>query len=313
MPYRLAASETVSSGMPRILREQVDLIIYNLTDPQIERDLGVHEARKTCKRLRAAYRLIRDEIGKPLYRQENIRFRDIARFLAGARDSWVMVETFDRLLDANPAFVADPDYAKLRANLLAQYQRILESSQHDSAKISMIVDRLDQAKVQIEQLPFQHDDFSALQGGLNRVYRRGWQSLKLTARHPDAENFHEWRKRVKYLWHQVEILELVWPEMLMPLAAELHRLSDYLGDEHDLAVLQEIIRDRPNGLPHPEKMAALMQEIDKSRRSLQNSANLLGLRLYAAAPKSFTPYFETCWQAWRCEPPAVTLQPAQDF
>src|SRR3970282_1293730 len=98
MAYRLEANENVSTGIRRVILERVDQALNDLTNPDKDRDKGVHDARKNCKRIRAALRLIRGEIGDELYRQENIRIRDAARLIASARDSWVMVETLDKLV-----------------------------------------------------------------------------------------------------------------------------------------------------------------------------------------------------------------------
>lgn len=301
MVYRLEAQETIPDGIRRILLEQVNQIILNLTDSEIDPDVGIHEARKTCKRMRAAYRMIRDEIGKPLYRQENFRFRDTARSLAGVRDSWVLIQTFDQWVNDFPSAVSGADAAKIRGKLWAEYQAVQAADQADPAKIALLIENMQDAVVQIEQLPLHRTDFLALYGGLRRVYRKGRQAMNLAAGDPTAENFHEWRKRVKYLWHQMEILELFWPQMLVPLGEELHRLSDDLGDEHDLAVLQQTLQAHPHWLSNPENQAALMQIIDQKRFSLQGAAYLLGLRLYTATPKSFTLQLAACYQAWKLE------------
>ena len=73
--FLLEAGETISFGVRRILNEIVDQILQDLTDLEKKRDEGVHDARKNCKRARAVYRLIRDETGIAIYREENIRFR----------------------------------------------------------------------------------------------------------------------------------------------------------------------------------------------------------------------------------------------
>ena len=77
MPYRLRAEETITEGIRRLLIERVDRIILELTNPPLGRDKGVHNARKSCKRVRAALRLVRDEIGEDLYKFENTRLESM--------------------------------------------------------------------------------------------------------------------------------------------------------------------------------------------------------------------------------------------
>ena len=45
--------------------------------------------------------------------------------------------------------------------------------------------------------------------------------------------FHEWRKRVKDLGYQIQILRDLWPPVLEELRKDLKKLGDLLGEEHD--------------------------------------------------------------------------------
>jgi CHAD domain-containing protein len=58
---------------------------------------------------------------------------------------------------------------------------------------------------------------------------------------PASENFHEWRKRVKDLSYHLQMLNPIWPEQICAAASELKELSDYLGDDHDLVLLEQAI------------------------------------------------------------------------
>jgi len=294
MAYRLESSETIAEGMCRLLLELVEQIIADLLRPEISRDEGVHDARKNCKRVRAAYRLIRDEIGEPLYHQENIRFRDTARSLAMARDSWVMVLTLDKLILDYPGHVSDQTYLLVREKLIEQYQVLLKEEAKDQTKIPAIVESLHQACVQIELLPVRHEGFSAFRGGVRRVYFRGRKAFETAYVRPSPEIFHEWRKRAKYLWHHLEILELIWPEVLANLADDLHALSDYLGADHDLAVLKGRILDELSGFKHDP---SLMLLIEQERQNLEALARPLGGQIYHDPPETFVQRLEAHWDA----------------
>lgn len=119
--------------------------------------------------------------------------------------------------------------------------------------------------------------------------------------HPAPGIFHEWRKRVKYLWHQIEILEALWPSVLSKLADELHLLSDYLGDDHDLAVLRWTILDNLSWFKNERELMRLVVLIDQERLALEAAAQPLGRRIYFDSPKLFAQRLETYWRAWQDE------------
>ena len=301
MPYRLEANETIALGMRRLLFERVQQIMVDLTDQPKGRDKGVHDARKNCKRIREAYRLIRDEIGKKLYVQENIRFRDSARLLAGARDSWVMIRTLDKLVAAHIDQLPAQAFSGIRQKLTEQYETTLARELENQTTIPAILEIMGEACFQIDNLPIQKEDFSAFRPSIQRVYARGRRAMRLAYTQPSSEVFHEWRKRVKYLWYQLEILEALWPNVLAQLADELHSLSEYLGDDHDLAVLRSRILDASAGFENERELLILVQLIDQERLELEALARPLGERLYFDPPKIFTRRLETYWQAWQAE------------
>ena len=72
---------------------------------------------------------------------------------------------------------------------------------------------------------------------IEEVYATGRESLRAARQTPTSERLHEWRKDTKYLWYDLQILEPLWPGVMTEWAAQAHRLSEYLGDDHDLAVL----------------------------------------------------------------------------
>ena len=301
MSFWLEESETISLGTRRILKEIVEQILHDLTDPEIDRDEGIHDARKNCKRVRAVYRLIRDEIGNSIYRKENIRFRDIARLMAGARDSLVLIQTLDKLVDTYSDQLSIHLQKDFRQYLVDEYQSTLTNDFDHYQRISSIQERMRDACKQISALPIVNEDFSAFQGGLHRTYRIGLRAMSLAHVLPSPENFHEWRKRVKYLWHQVEILGSIQPEILTEQANELHTLSDYLGDDHDLAVLRKVILTYPSYTDVESDVSLIVHIIDQERMVLEGNALILGEQLFSETPKMFVQRMESYWRAWKNE------------
>jgi excisionase family DNA binding protein len=297
MAYRLEANENISTGIQRVMRERIHEVLDDLTQPGKDRDKGVHNARKNFKRLRAALRLIRGEVGEAFYRRENIRFRDAARQLASARDSWVMVETLDKVVADYDHILHPHAFAGVRQNLMAQYKKVKKGD--SGSAIPEVVAHLLRSK--IEKPPIQRETFSVFREGLQRIYQQGQKAMTQAYTQPTPETFHEWRKRVKYLWYQIEILAALWPNILENLADELHTLSEYLGDDHDLAVLRRTVLENPGGFSEEKELLLLVMLIDQKRLALQAAARPLGERIYSDTPKAFTYRLKSYWKAWLAE------------
>ena len=80
---------------------------------------------------------------------------------------------------------------------------------------------------------------------------------------------------------------------------ELDELSDVLGAEHDLAVMQARIASDPHGFAGYRALQALCGLIERRRMELQSRAELLGERLDAEEPDALGHRFEAYVSAWK--------------
>jgi CHAD domain-containing protein len=251
----------------------------------------VHDARKAFKRLRATVRLARGALGDDAYRRENAAFRDLGRRLAGVRDASVLIETLDALDDD----AANGTSARLHARLEAERKRALDSLQEDDERVAAVITDIDQARARMQTWTFDTDGFGALEPGLRRIYRRGRRALRSAEAEPTTENLHEWRKRVKDLWHAEEILRPAAPKKMKKLAKRTHALADLLGDDHDLAELRLYVAANHNEFDDRLGQVALMGLIDRRREDLQCEAFRLGTKLYGRSPKAFVGAVRRKW------------------
>jgi hypothetical protein len=97
--YRLDAGEGAAAGMRRIALGRLESAAEQLREAEraVDPSACIHAARKDLKKLRAAIRLLRRELGDELYRAENERYREAGRALAPSRDAEVKVETLEAL------------------------------------------------------------------------------------------------------------------------------------------------------------------------------------------------------------------------
>ena len=300
MSYRLEETESLGPGLKRIAIEQIDDALAQLRDPGDDLDEAIHEARKCFKKVRAVVRLVRDELGSDLYKRENVCFRDAGRALSDLRDSYVMVETVDDLKDTYADQLDEEAFNVFRQPLVEAHQAVRREVMEGEA-IDDVITTISAARQRIQELPIENESYEAIRPSIKRVYRRGYKGRRRAYDEPSAENFHEWRKRVKYLWYHTRILNPLWPDVLEPLADEIHDLSDFLGDDHDLAELRDVVHELPAAAERDKARQVLLGLIAQRRRAFQAQARPLAARLYAESPGRFVDRLGGYWQARQME------------
>jgi CHAD domain-containing protein len=295
--FKLKPGEKVPAGFRRIALGQVDNALDELEGRAGHPpDKAIHEARKSFKRERALLRLGRPGLDTDVFRRENSGFRDAGRRLAGIRDADVMLETLDGLVERSDELDASR-IKNFRAALEAKRDQARAGIEHDDETVAGAVAELRLARDRIPEHWEIDGGWKALRDGLVRTYGRGRDEQRRATKSLSTEDLHEWRKRVKDLWHQLQVVREAWPEILEPLADEAHELANHLGDDHDLAVLQDQAAQHSNAFESAKDRKALVAAAEARRRELQEQAAALGARLYAERPKDFGRRLDAYWQA----------------
>lgn len=298
MPFRVRPNEPAAKAVRRIGREQLGKIREGVGGPPHERDEAVHDVRKRFKKLRALLKVVRGEVPRKAYRRENACFRDTARPLSEVRDARVLVEALDALGRRFPGAPAD-ESRRAREALFRRQEETARRVLDTGGAFGTVADAARRARKRVKGWAPRGGDWSVLKAGLRRTYRQGREALAAVRSAPTDANWHEWRKRVKDLWHQLEILEPTRPDLLGELANRAHELADHLGDDHDLVVLGETMNDvfrRAGDGAHRAEWSRLIQ---RRRGELQEEALRLGDVLYRDVPKDFVRRLKGYWKAWR--------------
>jgi len=238
-------------------------------------------------------RLVRDDIGKDTFRAENHRYRDAARILSDSRDSEVLIETLEALVEAHPDIATEA--GPLIIDFDQRRRRDRESS--DTA----IDSRLEQAAQTIEEgsrlidnWDLTKSDWQLFAGGLRRTYRDGRRRLDDIEASITPEAVHEWRKRVKDLWYQLRLLRNSWKNGLKSPVKETGHLAELLGEYNDLSVLLDALEAHHEADP---AKAGLRSLAAARQMEILDEALPLGKRIYAEKPRQFTDRIGTYWSA----------------
>ena len=235
-------------------------------DSNAEPSTSVHKIRVATKRLRATWYLLRSGQTQTLATCAINRLRNVARQLAAKRDKTVVKEVLADL-SAGPLGLAEA----------------LPDPGLESARL-------------IELLQLEHQTWLELEPGLTsqalitknlrRTYRRARKLSKLaTRKKSDYDLRHQWRKWVKYLYYQVDMLERCGLTGQHKLIANLDQLGEALGNEHDMYVLKKRIDSAKN-----EKTEAVLRELKQGLKNYRRQTRLLADKVFSRTPSQFLQY-----------------------
>ena len=211
MSFELKPNDSFGKGLRRIARKQIENAIkatagtYNGS-----RDKAIHEARKSCKKLRSLLRLVQPKIKNAAYRKENKCFRDAGRRLSEIRDAHVLIQTLDGLTKHFRDYIVSRSFSDVRKTLGADLRAARKRVSGNHKAMAVVSDALREASSRIRTWTDVPNKWSSVGVGLESTYCRARDALRESANDPSVEKLHEWRKQCKYLRYQLEVLRPIW-------------------------------------------------------------------------------------------------------
>ncbi len=239
------------------------------------------KARKALKRVRALYRLVRSADKKAFSREEQ-DLAEIGRRLAELRDRSAMAEAASRLATH---FSEQSPEAGLLERLMS---RITMSSPEDMDNPSILLAEcasacrkaaLDSHALKAPRRP--GAELRVMQAGIEHCMEDAAQRLAVSRATNEAEDWHRFRSRMKQHRLQLRLLQAAWPGEMLLRSEAAARLTDALGEDHDLANLQRFAEMESDAVEWPDGMALLCSMIQSRQRMLREEAERLGSILLA--------------------------------
>jgi len=294
--YHLRPGERVPAEVKRIVREEIESAVRQLSGSgDADRDEAIHEARKNVKKIRGVLRLIRPELGE-VYGRENPFFRGVGLRLSQFRDAGAMLETFGALRQKYRGDLGRGRLASIRRGLTARKEQAEKQGGIEEV-LHGLAGMLRRRGLRVARWPLAADGFEAIAPGLEVTFARGQKALARVRKQPLAENYHEWRKRVKDHWYQVRLLEGVWDGTMPAYERRLKDLETWLGEDHNLVVLREKIMAEPDFYGTQPEIALFVRLVGKYHKELRGDAVALGAHVYRVKPRQFVRRMRGMWDA----------------
>ena len=279
MPLRLSTRKPIGEAIARAMGREFDIAIAALEVPT-DAGAAVLEARKRLKKIRALRRLVRE-----FPAQEDAadrQLRNILRRLSSARDADARLDALRDLGHQFPTIITDEIAARVIVALGPERQRV-------DVRVPELVKR---SLRQIQKLrePLLADARRMRQAHhatsqLLDDYLKAREATTLLTRESHALDFHAWRQRVKRHAYHLQLFEGT--RARLKRTAQLKRLEEWLGQEHDLVVLRSALLGQRREAADLRATALVLGAAILLQTSLRRRAVALGRKLFAEPPPRF--------------------------
>jgi CHAD domain-containing protein len=284
--FEIRKRENFRNGLLRML-DLLHLEASRFIIARSRQHISIHEMRKNIKKIRAILRLLRHEIGNETYHELNDYYRTIARKVAILRDDTSQIE----LLENMKKEVDAPDIHKTLSLAIRQvektrkkhFNKFYQSGTQHEVRTAIL-----------EQMERNHDldfngdpDYFILQS-LKRIHLRARSAMELSWDVKNDDVYHYMRKQVKYLMYQLMILNNAWPSYFRTYISELNKLSDLLGDLHDLNLFNEHVHNQQLVKLNPKQKKRILNHIYRQRAKLKKKIEKTSERLFSESSEAFS-------------------------
>jgi CHAD domain-containing protein len=301
MSYELRPDETLGDGICRIVCRQIENAICASQAKQNGKGSPVHETRKHLKKARAALRLVRGEVERDLWKNEDRCLGKVAQMISQVRDAEVRLQTVRQLRE----------FARGRTKGFQQTEKFL-AFELDSFLAAFsewpveAEERLGRTVDRIRKWGWAAVGCRRLRRNVQRTYKHGRDILSDVTRKTTIRKLHLFRKRAKDLSYQIRLLRPLAPDVFEELNNELRMIGDCLGQVHDLAFVAQRLSSIGPATREGDRVLHLL--IESRQRELERTAITLGQRFYAERPRQFARRISRYFSEWetaktRCPSP----------
>jgi CHAD domain-containing protein len=302
MAFRFRRGESLQHGVKRMARAELDDAREVWMQARRSLDHRVHEVRTATKKVRALARLVGPAVGSPARRSDR-RLGRVARAVSGLRDAQVILASFDQLASDHAGGLSQ----SLRSARAALAKRLREQTRSfdESHREKEVAEQLRREARRIKRWKASQDGWGLVGAGLRAGYRKARKAMRRALADPNGVTFHAWRRAVKSHRFQLRALKPLWPALLGARIAQLETLGEWLGNEHDLTILEETLVAERACFVEDRDCARILGALEKRRDELRAETRPLGKRLFAERPSAFAARLHEYFRAFQKEPPGI--------
>lgn len=287
MSYRIKTHGRIGASLQRVADEEIAAASVELQSIDIgNAGEAIHEMRRHFKKLRALVQLLREPLGAEMVREEQAFYRDAGRAFCRLRDAQAQTATLQGLVDRFFALRRPPIVLAAGRVLAAEEKRSRRAVARNAVGKAVLAS-LGEARLRVAGWDLDAYRWRDLRAALRRSYRRARDAWHHASAEPNPRALHDWRRVAKDLFHHVSLCHSVAPDFMEELAGELDVLGEFLGNDHDLVVLRELLERHPRDIPPGHARDSFFKMIALRREELLDAAFDLAGRVFVESPGDF--------------------------
>jgi hypothetical protein len=281
MAFILNPKQSIRQGLKHVVRKELRRACGHL---EHTRETGVHEARKSVKKVRAVVKLLQ-LVDEDVFDKDARRLRSAGQTLSILRDADAVIGTFDQVRRRFRQRLSEPAYGTMRRQLVGAKARLMRRAKADGS-LAHVVHTLGAVRRSVKRWRVPAIAASDCPRLLMDSYRASRSAMEDARSSPSPSALHRWRRRVKTFWYQLRVAESLAPSLRGEIR-DFEQLETWLGEHHNLVVLQMAMADGVAFQRMPAQVRAMAALSITVQGELQRKAFRLGQRLLAERPKAF--------------------------
>lgn len=252
-------------------------------------EIVIHNTRKRIKFLRALLRLVKYEVDNVVFSSQNNFLRHIKNLSTKQREIVVLEKTILQLLATSS-----------KTSTILFLQNLLAAVELEKMKINAdpphteLVERYKRLLIVyrnlIREWDFSFRDIKMIVRGVYELYFKARRLLVISKKSRDVHHLHDLRKRTKDIYHILSMLRPASEAELTKTIIKFKKLSDLLGDIHDLFTIPEYIKHlRPEEI-NSTAYDRIYKRISRRIETRIEKSFLLSDEIYGQTPYQFRIY-----------------------
>ncbi len=279
-------AQIIQEKIKRSIIKQTNKVIYFCEAENLSPNMAVHQIRRLFKRLRASLRLYKTMTYQNLFQEEIGAIQIASTSLTYARESYVNLFTFEKLL-SHKDFLPEKKVKMVLEQLTSQNQDVINSLLENSDHFNTIKKTTVETQKQLETISGLPDTYAIFQELINS-YEKSHRRFEKVLQETNSRNMHELRKILKRLMHQFELLKFIKLKFFTQRIIQLNSITEYLGEDHDIFVLSNEINNNYSKQLEPDELEAFNNIVHHQQEKMITFLTPKLKQFFVESPDEFT-------------------------